>query len=122
MTVEIAYDVKGVEDLKSSLERFDSGMQRQVHEHLRRWSEEVMASARQKVPVKTGQLRRSIYSKVGEWVAEVGVEAAYAMFVEFGTCYMRAHPFLFPAVQECLPMLESVISEGIEAAKREAGL
>jgi HK97 gp10 family phage protein len=75
-----------------------------------------------RVPVKTGQLQQSIYSRISEWVAEVGAEASYAVFVELGTRYMRARPFLFPAVQECLPRLESVICEAIESAKREAGL
>lgn len=122
MAIEINYDVKGAEEFKAALEQFDSGMQQQVHEQLRKWAADVKASAMQRVPVKTGHLRRSIYAKVGEWVAEVGADAAYAMAVEFGTRYMRARPFLFPAVQESLPRLESIVGEAIETAKREAGL
>jgi HK97 gp10 family phage protein len=122
MAIEITYDVTGAEEFKAAMERFDSGMQRQVHERLANWAAEVKASARQRVPVKTGNLRSSIYSKISEWVAEVGAEAAYAMFVELGTRYMRARPFLYPAVQEELPRLEAIICEAIETAKREAGL
>ena len=122
MSVEVTVSVEGAEEFRAAMERLDSGLQRQVHEQLRVWAENVKALAMQKVPVKTGRLRRSIYCKVGEWVAEVGADAAYAMFVELGTCYMRARPFLFPAVQEALPTLESIIGEAVEAAKREAGL
>jgi HK97 gp10 family phage protein len=122
MAIEITYDITGAEEFKAAMERFDSGMQRQVHERLANWAAEVKASARQRVPVKTGNLRSSIYSKISEWVAEVGAEAAYAMFVELGTRYMRARPFLYPAVQEELPRLEAIICEAIETAKREAGL
>lgn len=122
MAIEITYDVTGVEEFKAAMERFDSGMQRHVHERLASWAADVEALARQRVPVKTGHLRRSIYAKISEWVAEVGAEATYAMFVELGTRYMRARPFIYPAVQEYLPQLEAIIGEAIETAKREAGL
>jgi HK97 gp10 family phage protein len=122
MAIEISIDVAGAEEFKAAMKQFDSGMQRQVHEQLSSWAADVKESAMQRVPVKTGRLQRSIYSKIGEWVAEVGAEAAYAMFVELGTRHMRARPFLYPAVQDGLPMLEAVICEAIEAAKREAGL
>jgi len=122
MAIQINIDVAGTEEFKQAMKQFDSGMQRQVHERLANWAAEVKESAGQRVPVKTGQLRDSIYAKIGEWVAEVGAEASYAVFVEFGTRYMRARPFLYPAVQEALPRLEAIILEAIEAAKREAGL
>jgi len=122
MAIEINYDVMGVEEFKAAMERFDSGMQRHVHERLANWAADVKALARQRVPVKTGHLRRSIYAKISEWVAEVGAEASYAMFVELGTRYMRARPFIYPAVQEFLPQLEAIIGEAIENAKRETGL
>jgi HK97 gp10 family phage protein len=122
MAIQINIDVAGAEEFKQAMKQFDTGMQRQVHERLTNWAMEVKESAGQRVQVKTGQLRDSIYAKMEEWVAEVGAEAAYAVFVEFGTRYMRAHPFLYPAVQEALPRLEAIIGEAIEAAKREAGL
>jgi HK97 gp10 family phage protein len=122
MAIQINIDVAGAEEFKQAMKQFDSGMQRQVHERLANWAAEVKESAGQRVPVKTGQLRDSIYAKIGEWVAEVGAEASYAVFVEFGTRYMRARPFLYPAVQEALPRLEAIILEAIEAAKMEAGL
>jgi HK97 gp10 family phage protein len=122
MAIQINIDITGAEEFKAAMEQFDSGMQRQVHERLANWAADVKALARQRVPVKTGQLRNSIYSEISEWVAEVGAEASYAMFVELGTRYMRARPFLYPAVQEELPRLEAIICEAIDAAKREAGL
>ena len=93
-----------------------------VHGQLAGWAEDVKVLAKQIVPVRTGRLQSSIYAKIQGWVAEIGAEAAYAMFVEFGTRYMHARPYLFPAIQENLPRLEQIISEAIEAAKAEAGL
>lgn len=59
--------------------------------------------ARRAVPVKTGDLRRSIYHRVlpftGSTVTgRIGATAHYAIFVEKGTRYMAAQPFLRPAL------------------------
>jgi HK97 gp10 family phage protein len=104
------------------LKRFDSGMQRQVHSQLASWAADVKAQAVKNAPMVTGYLRSTIYARVKEWVAEIGADAAYALFVELGTRYMRAQPYLYPAVQQYLPELEAVIVSAIEQAKTEAGL
>jgi HK97 gp10 family phage protein len=122
LAVDITLDIAGAEEFKAALARLDSGMIQKVHEQLSRWALDVKASAMKQVPVRTGHLRSSIIAKVGEWTADVGADATYAACVEFGTRFMRARPFLFPAVQEALPRLETIICEAVEAAKREAGL
>jgi HK97 gp10 family phage protein len=104
------------------MQRFDSGMQRDVHSFLVSWAADVKAEAMRLVPVRTGYLRSTIYAKVQEWVVEVGADATYALFVELGTKYMQAHPYLYPAIKEYLPQLESVVIAAIEQAKMEAGL
>jgi HK97 gp10 family phage protein len=122
MAVEISCDVHGVEEFKAAIDRFGSAMQRHVHRQLASWAADVKALARQIAPVRSGNLRSSIYAKIQEWVAEVGAEAAYALFVELGTRYMRARPYLHPAIQRYLPQLENIILEALETAKAEAGL
>ena len=122
MSVEINIDLDGVEDFKDAMERFDSAMQTHVHEQLASWAAEVKASATQRVPVKTGNLRSTIFAKVQEWVAEIGAEATYALYVEFGTRHMLAKPYIYPALQEYLPQLERVILDALEASGAEAGL
>ena len=122
MAVEVNVAVEGVEEFKAAMERFDSGLQSHVHRQLASWAETVKVLAKQLVPVRTGHLRGSIYAKISEWVAEIGSEATYALFVELGTRRMRAQPYLFPAIQEHLPRLEQIICEAIDAAKAEAGL
>jgi HK97 gp10 family phage protein len=122
MAVEITCDVEGVEEFKAAMQQFDSGMQRHVHRILASWAADVKALAKQLAPVRTGHLRSSIYAKISEWVAEIGAEATYALFVELGTRYMQAQPYLYPAIQEHLPQLEAIICEAIDQAKTEAGL
>jgi HK97 gp10 family phage protein len=122
MAVEITCDIEGIEEFKAAIEQFDSGIQRHVHRQLASWAADVKALAKQLAPVRTGHLRSSIYAKISEWVTEIGAEATYALFVEFGTRYMQARPYLYPAIQEHLPRLEEIICEAIDEAKAEAGL
>jgi HK97 gp10 family phage protein len=122
VAVEVTIDIEGVEQFKAAMAKLDSGMQRHVHEQLASWAANVKALAKRIVPVRTGYLRSTIYAKIQGWVAQIGAEATYAMFVEFGTRYMRARPYLYPAIQQYLPQLEAIISEAIEYARREAGL
>lgn len=122
MSIEISCDIEGVEEFQEAMRNFDSAMQRHVHRQLASWAADVKALARQLVPVRTGHLRSSIYAKISEWVAEVGAEATYGLFVELGTRYMRARPYLYPAIQRHLPRLEQIICDALDAAKTEAGL
>jgi HK97 gp10 family phage protein len=122
MAVEITCDVEGVEEFKATMQQFDSAMQKYVHRQLASWAADIKALAKQLVPVRTGHLRSSIYAKIQEWVAEIGAEATYALFVELGTRHMQAQPYLYPAIQEHLPQLEAIICEAIDEAKAEAGL
>jgi HK97 gp10 family phage protein len=111
-----------VEEFKAAMQKFDSGMQREVHSFLASWAADVKAQAVKNAPMVTGYLRSTIYAKVKEWVVDVGADAAYALFVELGTKYMQAQPYLYPAIQQYLPELEAVIVSAIEQAKAEAGL
>ena len=122
MSVEINLDLAGAEEFKQAIKRFDTEMQRQVHEQLARWAETVKTDAACAVHVQTGYLRNTIYARIQDWNAEVGAEAAYAANVEFGTRSAQAKPFLNPAVQAHLPELERVLLEALDLAKMEAGV
>ena len=62
----------------------------------------------QQAPVDTGFLRNSITVgrpdggslTVGDLSAQVGPEAAYGAFVEFGTSRMGAQPYMTPAAEQ----------------------
>ena len=122
MSVEINLDLAGVTEFKQAIARFDAEMQNKVQEELERWAEAVKTEARRLVPVRTGYLRSTIYTRLQEWTAEVGTEAAYAANVEFGPRYAMAQPFLQPAVQTRLPELERVMLAALDLAKAEARL
>lgn len=121
VSVEMSCYVEGVEEFRHVMRRFDVSMQKHVHRQLESWAEDVKVLARQLVPVRTGYLRNTIYAKIREWIATVGAEASYACWVEFGTRYMHARPFLYPAIQEHLPRLARIVCDALEAARMEAG-
>jgi HK97 gp10 family phage protein len=120
--LEVSCDVQGMAEFQAAMLKFDVVMQNRVHIALVGWATDVKAAAMAKVPVKSGYLQSTIYAQVSDWVGEIGAYAAYAYFVELGTRYMRARPYLFPAFQEYLLVLEEIIGAAIEAAKAEAGL
>ena len=122
MAVEVTCNLEGVEEFKKAVEKLDSAMQRQIREQLAKWAANVKDAAKQLAPVRTGYLRSSLYAEIQGWTAKIGAEASYAGFVEFGTRYMQARPYIYPALQRHLPQLEQIILEALDAAKREAGL
>ena len=122
MTVDVTFDVQGVDEFVAAVQTFDRELQEQVRAWLYNWAQRLAAEAARRAPVRTGYLQSSVYAEVKDWVAEVGARAAYAYFVEMGTRYMRSQPFLYPAVQEFLPELEANIIGAIEQAKSSAGL
>jgi len=121
MSVEITCDVDGIEEFQAAMQRFDTAMQNQVRRFLMSWAADVKASAMRNCPVKSGHLRSTIYATIKDYVAQIGAEATYALFVEVGTRHMRAQPYLWPAIQEYLPSLEMNIVGALEQAKAEAG-
>ncbi len=55
------------------------------------------ALAKQRAPVDTGRLKNSIATHGAALDWEVATDVSYAIYQEFGTRYMRAHPFMVPA-------------------------
>ena len=60
----------------------------------------VVSVAKERAPFRTGHLRNSIYYKWDDKTYTVAfvVDAEYGIFVEYGTRYMKPHPYLRPAL------------------------
>ncbi|GBD17574.1 hypothetical protein HRbin27_00056 [bacterium HR27] len=79
---------------------------------VRKAAADITASAKNRAPVDTGNLRNSItWQRAGELTAIVNVGAEYGIYVEYGTRKMRAQPYLGPAVDEVLPELRAALRE-----------
>lgn len=68
---------------------------------LREVGQAVARDARDIVPYRTGRLHSRISSRVfGSTLARVSARTHYAVYVELGTRYMRAQPYLRPALYQ----------------------
>lgn len=100
----------------TTMDDWDSALRANIDHLLQMAGDE----ARLRCPVRTGRLRNGIETRIdtGEGASEcVGVlfdEVNYAPFVEFGTRFMRAQPFLRPGMAMAEARYEREITQGIK--------
>jgi HK97 gp10 family phage protein len=83
-------------------------------------AEMMLQEAQHLVPVRTGRLQRSLkITHEGTCIWSVGSDLGYAGYVEFGTRYMRAQPYLRPAYALTKPRLIDSVAGLIEQLKSE---
>lgn len=80
---------------------------------------QIEAGAKEKVPVRTGTLRRSIHSVFsnGGLTGIVGPSVLYGKFVEFGTRRMGARPYMRPAAEQVLPGFAAAVKRALAGLK-----
>lgn len=84
---------------------------REVDDEILATALEIETLAKEKVPFDTGRLRSSINTVRNNKSVSVLTPVNYAIFVEFGTKYMPAKPFLYPAFFERTRRLTSRIAK-----------
>lgn len=82
----------------------------------------VVNRAKELAPIRTGTLRRSIQAEEGPGEREVtiGTNVEYAIYQEYGTSRMPAHPFLRPALESEAPEVGKVLAAALEQLMEEA--
>jgi len=60
----------------------------------------IMDEAKDKVPVRTGTLQKSIHVENDRDASHIIADTDYALFVELGTRHQAPNPYLVPALQE----------------------
>lgn len=84
--------------------RVKAGMEQRAGQFTRKAALDIQAAAASRAPVDTGFLRNSIQAvKVGPAFWRVTVGAEYGLYVEYGTRYMGAQPYFFPAIAQVGP-------------------
>ena len=110
----VVLKITGLDRLKAGLEAAPRRLRAVANCVVIQQMSMVTERARAIVPVRTGYLRSTIYSKkIGFLGWEVGASAFYAGFVEFGTRYMRARPYLRPAVEEKMPLVREALKDAL---------
>lgn len=93
--------LSGMKELKSSLNS-KRDISKLVAPVVRQNGAELQQKAQRYAPVDTGNLRRSIQLSIKDngMTAEVAATADYSAYVEFGTRFMDAQPYMKPAFNE----------------------
>lgn len=92
--------LKGVNELKLALRnKADMGSVKRI---VKQNGAELQAKAQRNAPVDTGTLKRSIQLEIsdGGLLAKSEATAEYAPYVEWGTRYVEAQPYMKPAFNE----------------------
>ena len=95
MTMRIRFD--GIDQLKEALN--PEATLEKVRHIVKTNGAELQAQAIRNAPYKTGNLMRSIGMQIknGGKTAEVEAQAEYAPYLEYGTRFMEAQPYMKPA-------------------------
>lgn len=87
-----------------NLERQTREVKNKVSQETNRASLRVERRAKKYAPWDTGYMSMTIYSYMENTLSAVIISPAhYSIFVELGTRYMSAQPFIYPALQEEKP-------------------
>lgn len=89
--------------------------------HVEKTADNLVTGARQRAPVRTGELRDSIHKEGGGSAATVVASAPYAKYVEYGTSRMSARPFFWPVLEAERPIYLAVWREILAGTGQRAG-
>ncbi len=82
-----------------------------VERAVKRTAEKAFLSAKDKCPVRTGQLKNSITLKTEKDRAEIFTDVEYAAAVELGTNRQRAQPYLSYGINEAAKSAARIFGE-----------
>lgn len=100
--------IEGISSLEGRLGAYTEKLSEKMANGIAEGGKIVEAEAKALCPVSTeetrpggphGELQQSITSKADELTCDVGTNKEYAAYVEFGTCKMKAQPYLVPALK-----------------------
>ncbi len=103
--------IEGLEDLQKALRKNANmdDVKKVVNQNGSQLQRKMQRKADFKKGYQTGTTKRSISLNVKDngLTAEVGASTEYAEYLEFGTRFMEAQPFVKPALEEQKPQFES---------------
>lgn len=96
--------IEGLEELEAALKENVKleDVKRVVRHHGSQLQRNMQNKADFRMGYQTGQTKRSIGLEItnGGFEADVGPETDYSMYLEYGTRFMEAQPFVRPAFEE----------------------
>lgn len=99
--------ITGMNEFIRNVQRKGPQLDKAIDQEIKFSSLRVEKGSKKLAPFDTGWMSNSIHaSEIGLMKAEVISPAEYSLFVEMGTRYMFAQPFLFPALKADWPILQ----------------
>ena len=110
--------IEGASRLRATLRDLSATQEAAVKRELMRSALAIQAGAKQRAPVDSGRLKNSIATEArdGGMTQVIGTNVEYAPHVEFGTRFMSARPYLFPAFEQERPKLVNRLRTVLEEA------
>jgi len=112
--------LKGVEETIRHMKDFSNDVQKEVIDGMDAVTSKVLADGKNIVPVDTGKLKESMRRRITRkrvwFTGTVGAYRKYAYYVEFGTRFMSAQPYLWPAVTQNREFILAKLGRHIDSA------
>ncbi|EIM5503834.1 HK97 gp10 family phage protein [Enterococcus faecalis] len=104
--------IQGLKEFMREVSRKGPALDQAIDKEINLSALRVEKCAKELAPWDTGWLSNNIYANnIGFLQAEVISPAEYSIFVEYGTRYMFAQSFLFPAVRADWPLLQKRLTK-----------
>jgi HK97 gp10 family phage protein len=118
----MSVQIEGVEELAASLHDFNESISDNVQERLEDVTQQIVLSAKQYAPIRTGLLVSSISAIVlAQWAVQIICNVGYAVYQEFGTSRIAPRYFITQALNENLDTILNAVATGVAAAINEFG-
>jgi HK97 gp10 family phage protein len=122
MSISMSVAIDGVEELAASLQDFNESISDNVQEQLEDVAEQIVITAKQYAPIRTGLLVSSISAIVlAQWTVQIICNVGYAIYQEFGTSRIAPRYFITQALNENLDTILNAVATGVAAAINEFG-
>jgi len=97
--------ITGLAELNMLFSQMPAAFDNIFNQTTSKYSKVIFNQQNQKVPVKTGRLKRSIGTAVGPKRMDLFVDAPYAKFINYGTRRMPGRPFFTQPADQNLPAM-----------------
>lgn len=102
----------GLNQYIKAVQKKPAQVEQAVDREIKLSSLRIEKKSKQQAPFDTGWLSNNIYANVvRSMVAEVVSPVEYSIFIELGTRFMMAQPFLFPALKADWPLLQKRLNK-----------
>lgn len=102
----------GLNQYIKAVQKKPAQVEQAVDREIKLSSLRIEKKSKQQSPFDTGWLSNNIYANVvRSMVTEVVSPVEYSIFIELGTRFMMAQPFLFPALKADWPLLQKRLNK-----------